>query len=187
MHFGSDNWAGAAPEIIDAIAAANDGFAPAYGDDELTQRVNARFDEVFQTECEVFFVTTGGAANSLALSVLTPPYGAVLCHDGSHIQTDECGGPEFYTGGAKIVGVQGEQGKVDADSLATTLAQFPNHPPHSPPFTTVSITQGTECGTIYAPEEVSTIGEFTKTNGMSLHMDGARFANAVASSGCSLG
>ena len=182
MFFSSDNWAGAAPEVIEAIARANDGYAPAYGDDPLSERVMAKFSEVFEHACTVFFVTTGGAANSLALSTLTPPYGMVLCHDGSHVQTDECGGPEFFTGGAKIVGVQGQDGKITPDGLTKTLTEFPQHPPHSPPPSAITITQGTECGTLYDLEEIAAIGAFARENNLHLHMDGARFANAVASS-----
>ena len=183
MYFGSDNWAGAAPEIIESIARANDGYAPAYGDDPLTQKVFEKFSEVFDCDCTVFFVTTGGAANGLALSTLTPPYGMVLCHDGSHVQTDECGGPEFFTGGAKIVGVPGDEGKVTPDGLARTINEFPTHPPHSPPPSAITITQGTECGTLYSCDEIAKIGDFAKAQNLALHMDGARFSNAVASSG----
>ena len=160
MYFGSDNWAGAAPQIIAALGDANEGFAPAYGDDPLTQRVQARIAEVFETECAVFFVTTGGAANSLALSVLSPPYGAILCHDGSHVVTDECAGPEFYTGGAKLFGVAGADGKLTPAGLQQAVDTFPNHPPHSPPFAALSITQGTECGTLYTPDEVRALADF---------------------------
>lgn len=185
MFFGSDNWAGAAPEIVEAVARANNDYAPAYGDDALTRQLTQRFNEVFETECSVFLVATGGAANGLALSVLTPPYGAVLCQDGSHVQTDECGGPEFFTGGAKLVGVPGQLGKFDRDALQTSLEQFPNHPPHSPVFSAVSLTQGTECGTLYSTDEIAAISEFAHSREMAVHMDGARFANAVAGSDCS--
>lgn len=183
MHFGSDNWAGAAPEVLTALSAANEGFAPAYGDDPLSQKVNDRIADVFETDCTVFFVGTGGAANGLALSVLTPPYGMVLCHDGSHVQTDECGGPEFFTGGAKMVGVAGANGKLSPDVLRSALQQFPQHAPHSPPPSAITITQGTECGTLYQADEIAALGEFSKDNNLALHMDGARFANAVAASG----
>ena len=102
MSFASDNWAGAAPEILAALARANEGAAPGYGGDALTKKVEAKFAEVFERECAVYFVATGGAANGLALSVMTPPYGMVLCHEESHVQMDECAGPEFFTGGAKM-------------------------------------------------------------------------------------
>lgn len=184
MFFGSDNWAGVAPEILEAISAANEGPAPAYGDDNLTQRVRNRFCDVFETDCEVFFVGTGGAANGLALSVLSPPYGLILCHDGSHVVTDECNGPEFLTGGAKLLGVSGDHGKLSADKLKVALDELPDHPPHSPPPSAVTITQGTECGTLYEVDEIKAITSFAHERDMAVHMDGARFANAVAGSGC---
>lgn len=183
MHFGSDNWAGVAPEILEALAAANEGAAPGYGDDGLTERVQRRFAEVFETECATFLVPTGGAANGLALSVLTPPYGMILCHEASHVQTDECSGPEFLTGGAKLIGVPGRDGKLSADDLAGLLATFPDHPPHSAPVAALTITQGTECGTVYEVEEIRALSAFARSRDMALHMDGARFANAVMSTG----
>jgi threonine aldolase len=183
MFFGSDNWAGAAPEIIAALGAANEGAMPAYGDDPLTERAASRVAEIFETDCAVYFVATGGAANGLALSVLVPPYGMILCHDGSHVQTDECGGPEFLTGGAKLLGVPGPHGKLTPEAVRSALATFPNHPPHSPLARALSLTQGTECGTVYQPHEVQLLGETAREHGLALHMDGARFANAVVATG----
>ncbi|VAV98410.1 Low-specificity L-threonine aldolase, partial [hydrothermal vent metagenome] len=139
MNFGSDNWAGAAPEIIDAIARANEGLAPAYGGDDLTTRVEARFSDIFETDCAVYFVATGGAANGLALSVMTPPYGMVLCHEQSHVQMDECAGPEFFTGGAKLLPVAGAAGKLTPQGVATALAGFPHRPPHGAPGSVLSL------------------------------------------------
>ncbi len=180
MNFGSDNWAGAAPEIIDAIVRANKGLAPAYGGDDLTARVEAQFSDLFETDCAVYFVATGGAANGLALSVMTPPYGMVLCHEQSHVQMDECAGPEFFTGGAKLLPIAGNAGKLTPQSVAKALASFPHRPPHGAPEHVLSLTQATECGTIYSANELKALCDFAHAAGLKVHMDGARFANAVA-------
>lgn len=186
MSFASDNWAGAASEILDAIARANDGAAPGYGGDALTKKVAARFADIFEKDCAVYFVATGGAANGLALSVMTPPYGMVLCHEESHVQMDECAGPEFFTGGAKLLPICGENGKLTADAIRKTLKGFPHRPPHGAPISALSLTQGTECGTAYSVGELSAVCAAAHEAGLSVHMDGARFANAVAASGKSL-
>ncbi len=183
MSFASDNWAGAAPEILHAIATANDGAAPGYGGDALTKKVEARFAEVFEKNCKVYFVATGGAANGLALSVMTPPYGMVLCHEESHVQMDECAGPEFFTGGAKLLPIAGKNGKLTADAVRKTIKGFPHRPPHGAPISALSLTQGTECGTVYSVDELSGVCAAAHEAGLSVHMDGARFANAVAASG----
>ena len=183
MSFASDNWAGAAPEIIEAIARANDGPAPGYGADPLTKKVEARFAEIFERNCAVFFVATGGAANGLALSVMTPPYGMVLCHEESHVQMDECAGPEFFTGGAKLLPIAGKDGKLTADAIRKTVKGFPHRPPHGAPISALSLTQGTECGTLYSVEELTAVCDAAREAHLSVHMDGARFANVVASSG----
>ena len=185
MMFASDNWAGAAPEIIEAIARANEGPAPSYGGDDLTRRVEGRFAELFERECAVYLVATGGAANGLALSVMTPPYGMILCHEESHIQMDECAGPEFFTGGAKLLPIPGEAGKLTPDAVAKALAGFSHRPPHGAPAAVLSLTQGTECGTLYTHNELSALSAVAHDAGLSVHMDGARFANAVAASGAS--
>lgn len=185
MTFASDNWAGAAPEIMAALARANEGPAAGYGGDPLTETVKAKFNDVFERECAAYFVATGGAANGLALSVMTPPYGMVVCHEASHIQMDECAGPEFFTGGAKLLPVAGAHGKLSPMGVRDALAGFPERPPHGAPAHVLSITQGTECGTLYEPDELTAICAVAKDAGMSVHMDGARFANAVAASGAS--
>lgn len=180
MNFASDNWAGAAPEIIEAIVRANDGPAPAYGGDDLTARVQAKFSEIFERDCAVYFVATGGAANGLALSVMTPPYGMILCHEESHVQMDECAGPEFFTGGAKLLPVAGQGGKMTVKAVKKTLAGFPHRPPHGAPASVLSLTQGAECGTVYSFGELKALCDAAHGAGLSVHMDGARFANAVA-------
>ncbi len=184
MLFGSDNWAGVAPEIMEALARANDGLAPAYGGDEISARAAARFSEIFEREVAVFFVATGGAANGLALSVLTPPYGMILCHEESHIQMDECGGPELLTGGAKLVPVSGFAAKLTPQTVAARLAGFPDRPPHGMPAKILSLTQATECGAVYTQAELSALASLAREQGLAVHMDGARFANALVHLGC---
>src|SRR5213078_1595602 len=123
MYFASDNTAGIAPEILAAIGKANTSYALGYGNDDWTKRVEQRFAEIFEREVAVFLVPTGTAANALAIAHLSPPWGAVLCHAESHITTDECGAPEFFGGGLKLIGLAGEAGKVSAETLATSLAE----------------------------------------------------------------
>lgn len=183
MNFVSDNWAGAAPEIIDAIAKANEGDAPSYGADPLTKRVEERFSEIFEKDCAVYLVGTGGAANGLALSVMGPPYGMIFCHEESHVQMDECAGPELLTGGAKLIPVAGANGKLTVEGLAKTLAGYPDRPPHGAPPSILSLTEGTECGAVYAEDEIRALCDWAHGAGLSVHMDGARFANAVAATG----
>ena len=185
MVFASDNWAGAAPEILDRIARANDGAVPGYGGDDLTKKVEARFVELFERDCAVYFVATGGAANGLALSVMTPPYGMIVCHEQSHIQMDECAGPEFFTGGAKLLPIAGDAGKLTPDAVRSDLKGFPHRPPHGAPSRVLSLTQGTECGTIYSVDELKALCDAAHDEGLRVHMDGARFANAVAATGVS--
>ncbi|MEZ5892360.1 MAG: low specificity L-threonine aldolase [Parvularculaceae bacterium] len=183
MSFASDNWAGAAPEILNAIARANDGAVAGYGGDALTKKVEKAFCDLFERDCAVFLVATGGAANGLALSVMAPPYGMILCHEESHVQMDECTGPEFFTGGAKLLPIKGANGKLTPAAISKTLKGFPHRPPHGAPITALSLTQGTECGTTYSVSELSAISETAHAAGLSVHVDGARFANAVAASG----
>ena len=185
MKFASDNWNGAAPEIMDAVVQANAGSVPSYGGDTLSAKVAARFNDVFEKECKVFFVATGGAANGLALSVMTPAYGMILCHEQSHIQMDECAGPEFLTGGAKLLPIAGHSGKITPEALQKALAGFPHRPPHGAPASVLSLTQGTECGTVYTASELKALCTYAHETGLQVHMDGARFANAVAASGVS--
>lgn len=185
MNFASDNVTGVSPEIMAALNATNAGSAMPYGQDECTQRLNAQFNELFETQVTIFPVATGSAANSLALSVMTPPFGAIYCHAESHINVDECGAPEFYTGGAKLVTLSGSAGKIHAPDLAAVLARAGAGVVHHVQPAAVSITQATEAGTVYTPDEILALSEVTKSYGLYLHMDGARFANAVVSLGCS--
>ncbi|MDP6342656.1 MAG: beta-eliminating lyase-related protein [Alphaproteobacteria bacterium] len=185
MNFSSDNAAGVAPAIMAALAAANEGYADAYGADQVTKAMESAFDDVFGTEVAVFPVATGTAANALALSALAPPWGLIHCHRQAHIEEDEAGAPEFYSGGAKLGLLDGEHGKFSADTLAAALAGAGFGVQHHPQPAAVSITQATEAGTAYTPDEVAAIAELAHQSGLGLHMDGARFANAAAHLGCS--
>lgn len=182
--FRSDNEAPAAPEIMAALAAANTGSAHAYGDDPWTGRLAERFGAVFETELAVWPVATGTAANALALAELAPPWGAVYCHPDAHANADECGAPEFYSGGAKLVGVAGAHGKIDADRLARTLAATGAHGEHEALPSALSLTQATEAGTVYTPDEVAALAAAARRHGLGVHMDGARLGNALARLGC---
>src|SRR5665213_786786 len=183
--FGSDNITPASPEVIDAITAANTGSLHAYGDDPYTSRLTALASELFETEVAIYPVTTGTAANALALSTMTPPYGAVYCHETAHIATDECGAPEFYTGGAKIIGLPGTDGKMVPAQLDEPLRLAAFMGVHHVRPAALSLTQATEWGTVYTPAEVQALSATARAHGLGLHMDGARIANAIARLGCS--
>jgi len=182
--FRSDNVAGAAPEIVNALAAAAVGSANPYGDDPLTASVTRRLSAIFETEVTVFPVATGTAANALALSALVPPYGSVYCHEESHINTDECGAPENFTDGAKLVPLTGEGGKLKPEPLTAALGKAGIGVVHRVQPSALSLTQATEAGTVYRPDEVAALVEVAHAHGMAVHMDGARFANAIAHLGC---
>lgn len=181
MNFASDNVTGVAPEILAALAAANAGTAAPYGEDAVTARLQARMAEVFETEVVVFPVATGTAANALALAAITPPYGAIYCHEAAHINAEECGAPEFFTGGAKLVDLAGADGKLRPGDLVEIVDAARAGGVHRVQPAAISLTQASDCGTVYSPEELRAIAEFAHAQGLSVHMDGARFANAVAS------
>lgn len=183
MNFASDNAYGVLPEIWSALQAADQGAEMAYGNDPLTKRLTAQFNDLFEREVTVFPVLTGTAANALALACLTPPYGAVLCHKDSHIMTSECGAPEFFSG-AKLVGLDGADGKITPDSIAEGLTGMDGSV-HSVQPKAVSLSQASEWGTVYTPSELGAISEMARARNLKLHMDGARFANAMAYLNCS--
>jgi threonine aldolase len=184
MNFASDNHYGVHPRILESLVEANTGSAMAYGGDDWTKKSEERLSEIFEKEVRSFLVTTGTAANGLALSALTPSYGAVICHAEAHISVDECNSPEMFTGGAKILGLHGPAGKITTAMIEKTLKGFIRGE-HDPKPAAVSLTNSTELGTVYSPEDVKAISDLIKPRGMKLHMDGARFANAVASLGVS--
>ncbi|KZM50605.1 low specificity L-threonine aldolase [Labrenzia sp. OB1] len=184
MNFASDNWAGAAPAVMSALTRHNSGFAPAYGTDPLTDRVSEKFNEIFEREVAVFFVATGSAANSLALAAYARPGGVIFSHSDAHIQVDECNCPEFMTGGGKLAGIAGADGKIAPQDLREAMAAYPDGVVHHGQVATVSISQATESGTIYTLEEIAAVKEAARSRGVPLHMDGARFANALVTLGC---
>lgn len=183
MKFASDNGSGAAPAILDAIVSANPGTAAAYGADSFTQRAEAALSEIFERPVASFLVSTGTAANALALGALTSAWSAVFCHEEAHIHDDECGAPELFTGGAKLVGIAGEGGKIVPGALRETLARFPRGLVKSVQPGMLSLSQATEAGTIYSPDEIATLATIAHDAGLAVHMDGARFANALAALG----
>ncbi len=180
MDFSSDNAAAADPRILDALTEANRGAAPSYDEDAISQRLGGRFREIFECDLEVLPVISGTAANALSLAAMTPPYGAVLCHRESHIEADECGAPEFFTGGAKLTLLDGAHGKIDAATLSQTLEKAHFGFVHAAQPTILSLTQSTEAGTVYTPDELRELTTLAGKFDLKVHMDGARFANALA-------
>ncbi len=182
-HFASDNNSGICPEVWTALEEANRGHISGYGDDPWTARACDLIRELFETDCEVFFVFNGTAANSLALSAACRPYHAVMCHELSHIGRDECGAPEFFSGGAKLWALPGEHARLSPERVdAAVRSHFKLH---SSKPAALSLTQATECGTVYRPAEIAALSEVARRHGLKVHMDGARFANAVASTNAS--
>ncbi|MDQ0396106.1 threonine aldolase family protein [Labrys monachus] len=180
MNFASDNWAGASPRILEALAAGNGGLAPAYGQDDLTREANARLSALFGRDVGVFTAATGTAANSLALAALCPPYGAVYAHEDAHIIADEGGAPEFITQGARLIGIGGLAGKIDPARFETVAGRASGPAGRLPVPAALSLTQATECGTVYRPEEILALTGPARERGLKVHMDGARFPNALA-------
>jgi threonine aldolase len=185
MNFASDNAYGAMPEMVAALANANDGAARSYGDDEITARVRARLRDIFEHDVFVYPVVTGTAANALALATLVPPHGAIVCHEESHIAADECGAPEFFTHGAKLVTLPGEHAKLTPQAIEHALAHFQKGFVHHAQPKAISLTQATERGTVYSPGELQAISAVARKHDLKLHIDGARFANALAHLNCS--
>ena len=180
--FASDNTAAICPEAWTALEHANAHYAPSYGEDEWTEKVCERIRQIFEVDCDVYFASTGTAANALGLAQVCQSFHGVVCHERAHIQTDEAGAMESYTRGAKLFLTKNNDGKLDlaeAEKLIAQQVELHGHMMHA-----ISIAQATELGTVYTPDEVETIGGFSRSQKMLLHMDGARFANAVASLRC---
>jgi threonine aldolase len=180
--FASDNTAAICPPAWAALVEANTDAEVSYGDDKWTRRVIARVREIFETDCAVFLIFNGTAANALALAQLCHSYHAVICHENAHCQTDECGAPEFFSGGAKLIPTRGAKGKLDLASIDAVLKRHVDV--HSSKPRVLSLTQATELGTLYQEEELARLCEFARVRSLFVHMDGARFANAVAALGC---
>ncbi|WP_458700321.1 threonine aldolase family protein [Sulfurospirillum sp. 1307] len=181
--FASDNYAGICPEVMEALVKANEGTAPAYGNDEFTHRASEKIREIFECDCEVFFVFNGTAANSLSLASMCQSYHSVLCHELAHIETDECGAPEFSSNGSKLLLGRGEYGKlnpISIEELATKRVDI-----HYPKPKVISITQSNEVGVVYSVKEIEAIKKVANKHNLKIHMDGARFANALVSLGVS--
>ncbi|KAA2236556.1 threonine aldolase family protein [Salinarimonas soli] len=183
MNFASDNVMGASRPVLEALVAANDGPMPAYGADPLTARVEAAFCGLFEREVAVSLVATGTGANALALSALVPPYGLAVCHAEAHIIDDECGAPEFFMHGAKLAGLPGVGAKLAPDTVAAYLDGLSRSVKQMPPRA-LSISQVTECGLVYTPDEIRALADVAHARGLAVHMDGARFANALVALGC---
>lgn len=183
MNFASDNIVGASAPVLQALCRANDGAMAAYGADDITKRVKARFNEIFERDVSVFFVTTGTAANALALSSAVPPYGLCVCHREAHVIDDECGAPEFFMHGAKLIGLPGIGAKLKAEDVEAYLKSLPKAVKQMPPKA-LSISQVSECGMVYGLDEIAALSAVCREHGLSLHMDGARFTNALVALGC---
>ena len=181
FQFASDNTAGVCPEAWAAMHEANGDFVPSYGDDRYTLEASNLFRKLFETDCDVYFVFNGTAANSLALATLCQSYHSVICHDSAHVETDECGAPEFFSNGTKLLTAPGAHGKLDLLEVERVVTQRSDV--HYPKPRVISLTQATESGTVYRAAETRALADLAKRYGMHVHMDGARFANAVASTG----
>lgn len=179
--FASDNNAGVCPEVWEAMLAANSGHASGYGDDPVTMKAANLIREVFEIDCEVFFVFNGTAANSLALASIGHSFHSILCHEFAHVETDECGAPEFFSHGMKVLQLPGAHGKIDPAEIRDRVERRKDI--HYPKPKAITLTQSTELGTVYTCEEIQTLTEEARRFGLRTHMDGARFANGVASLG----
>jgi threonine aldolase len=179
--FASDNYSGICPEAWRAMAAANSGHARSYGEDEWTRRACGQIREVFEIDCEVFFTFNGTAANALVVATLCQPYHGFICHESAHLETDECGAPEFFSNGSKVLLVPGANGKLDLAAVERVVTRRSDI--HYPKPHAVSLTQATELGTVYSPDEVQAVGDMARQLGLRVHMDGARLANAIAGLG----
>ncbi|MCO6386456.1 low specificity L-threonine aldolase [Aliihoeflea sp. 40Bstr573] len=181
MYFASDNWAGAHPDIARNLVTRSAGFAPAYGTSDLDKAVEARFCEIFEREVAVFFVGTGTAANSLALTAYDRAGGVSFCHREAHVIADECGAPEYFMGGSRLHAVDGPLGRMDIEKLKAAIDRFPPAFVHGGRPAALTMTQATEVGTVYSLAQIEAMSGLAKEHGIPLHMDGARFANALVS------
>lgn len=185
MIFGSDNQTGASRQVLDMIQLANKGYTHGYGEDGWTEKAVSKLKDVFECDLEAFFVSTGTASNSLALSCMVAPWETILCHNHAHIFADESTAPELFSGGARLLPVANGAGKLTVEHIHTYLQSAGIHVPHNPLATALSITQASELGLVYSPDELKALSGICRKNGLKIHMDGARFANAVSSCGCS--
>jgi threonine aldolase len=180
----SDNTAGAEPYVLEALAAAGAGTATSYGDDEITERLRRRVSEVFEREAFVFPVVSGTAANALGISALCPPWGAVVCHEGAHILVNEAMATSMFSGGAALLGLAGEGSRLTPEALISCFEHTGWDDPHNSQPAVLSVTQATEMGEVYEPDEIAELAALARQRGLRVHLDGARIANALAASGC---
>jgi threonine aldolase len=185
MNFASDNAAGVAPEILAALTHVNPGHQLGYGNDDVTRRVDAQLADLFEHDVAVYLVTTGTTANAIALAHLSPPWGAVVCYRGAHIVTSEAGAPEFFGGGLKLIELPGDGAMISPATLAAAIEGGEWGGPHHVTPSVLSLTQVTEAGTVYRPAAVAELAAIAHRQNMAVHMDGARFGNAVAGLGVS--
>lgn len=184
-NFRSDNETPVAPPIWEALEKANKGTAWAYAEDQWSDRLDQAFSELFETETTVLPLATGTVANAIALACVTPPWGTVFCHEGAHISSDESGAPEFFGNGLRLAQIRGAEGKIHAEDLGPAIHRTEGHGIHSYVPSAISLTQSTEAGTVYQPRELEELYGIARDRGLSTHLDGARFGNALASLGCS--
>ncbi|KAA9133440.1 low specificity L-threonine aldolase [Marinihelvus fidelis] len=184
-NFRSDNESAVAGPVMEAIVAANEGAAHAYAEDDWSMRLDQAFSDLFETPTRVLPMATGTAANSIALATVTPPWGSVLCHRQAHVYSDESGAPEFYGHGLRLVPVDGALGRMSPDALAHAYAGCAGHGVHSYVPSAMTLTQSTESGTVYQPDDMAALNAQARGHGLATHLDGARFANAVVRLGCS--
>ena len=184
MNFGSDNQTGASAQVLDMLTTANNEYTHGYGDDRWTQQAIDALKTLFECDLEAYFVATGTAANSLALSCMVRPWESILCHESAHIILDESTAPEMFTGGARMVPISKGEGKINAVQVDQYVQKTGTDYPHNVRPAALSITQASESGLVYTPTEVTALSTAAKANGLSVHMDGARFANAVAAQKC---
>lgn len=182
QHFASDNYSGMCPEVLEYLGRVNDGHVRSYGDDRWTDEACDLFRDQFGADCDVFFVFNGTAANSLSLAALCQSYHSVICHEFAHVETDECGAPEFFSHGAKLLMAGGENGRIDPAEIRRLVSKRTDI--HYPKPRVVSVTQATEFGTVYTPAQLGAIRDAARAHGLRIQMDGARFANAVAQLEC---
>lgn len=185
MNFGSDNQSGVSPEVLQGLITASSGNAASYAGDDWTRAAVQKLSDVFETELDAFFVPTGTAANCLALSAMVAPWHSVLCHSQAHIAVDELSGPELFTAGARLVLMGADGGKLSTEILESTLSRLPSDRPHNQIPGALSLTQCSESGMVYSVVEVTALSSVAHKAGMHVHMDGARFANALVTLGCS--
>ena len=180
-HFASDNNSGICPEAWVALEEANHGHASGYGEDQWTRKACRLIRDLFETDCDVFFIFTGSAANALGLASVCRSYHSIICHEASHVQNDECGAPEFFSGGAKVCTLTGKDGRLTPEAITAAVAK--RRDLHFPKTGALSLTQSTELGTVYTPTQLKANCRAAKKSGLKIHMDGARFSNAIASLG----